>query len=147
MKFYYIWAKFYNFELKNIKKIDIRNKKYEPWKFNKNGKYSHWFYLVHSNIFGPYGPNRSIQSYLVYSVYLSSIRSNSILFIALRSYLVHSVHIGSIRSIFVLFCPLRSILSTLVHFSLFGSFSALWSYSFHFGSIWSILSTSVQFVH
>ena len=30
MKFYYIWAKLFSFELKNTKKINIRNQKYEP---------------------------------------------------------------------------------------------------------------------
>ena len=60
MKFYYIWAKLYSFELKNTKDIDIRNYKDEPQKCNKNEKYSkvsfgpHWFYLVHYVHFGPF---------------------------------------------------------------------------------------------
>ena len=67
MRFNYILAKLFSFELKNKNKINIRNYKYEPIKCNKNDKYS----KVLLN------PNRST---LVDSAGFGSIRSTLVLF-------------------------------------------------------------------
>ena len=72
MKFYYIWVKIFSFELKNKKKIDIRNKNMSP----KNA-------IKMINI---------QKSYLVHIGSIRSILSSSVPFGPIRSYLVHSVH-------------------------------------------------------
>ena len=89
-----------------------------------------WSTLVR---FGPYGPIRSIWSFLVHSV------------------LFNLVHIGLIQSTLFLFgplCLLWSILFTLVHLSPIRVIRSTWSYLVHFvhfGSIWSIILISVIF--
>ena len=139
MKFYYIWAKLFSFELKKkklkytleIRDIGLKN----AIKMINIQKY----YLVHIG---------SIQSNLFHLVLFS-------LFYPLKFYSVQfnrssrsysSVNFSSIQSVHIV-----SIWSTLV---LFGPFSLLWSYSMlfvYFGSIWSYFdphwSYSVHFVH
>ena len=139
MKFYYIWAKLFSFELKKkklkytleIRDIGLKN----AIKMINIQKY----YLVHIG---------SIQSNLFHLVLFS-------LFYLLKFYSVQfdrssqsysSVNFSSIQSVHIV-----SIWSTLV---LFGPFSLLWSYSMlfvYFGSIWSYFdphwSYSVHSVH
>ena len=142
MKFYYIWAKIFSFELKKKKKkklkdtLEIRDISLKnAIKMINIQKY----YLVHIG---------SIQSNLFHLVLFS-------LFYPLKFYSVQfdrssqsysSVNFSSIQSVHIV-----SIWSTLV---LFGPFSLLWSYSMHFvyfDSIWSYFdphwSYSVHSVH
>ena len=112
MKFYYILAKLFSFELKKKKNkkqkktkqnkeltLDIRNM--SPKNAIKMIKYSkvlfspHWFYSFHSILFGP----------------IWSILSTLVLFGLLWSYSVNSIHFDSICSYSVHIGPIHIILS------------------------------------
>ena len=133
MRFYYICAKLFSFELKNTKKnnkIDIRS-------------------------MSPKNAMKIINIQKSYSVYIGSIWSNLIQFsplCLLKLYSVHSVlfnphwlysvHIRPILSIsvlFGLFCPLSSYSIDSIYFG------SIWPYSVYIGPIWSILSTLIHF--
>ena len=117
----------------------------------KNIQKSHWAHI---------GSIWSILSSSVHTVLISlfgpiqSILSIKVLFSSILSYSVHVSPIWSIQSILALF---GLYLCYSVYFSpffllqsisvLFGPFGPLWSYSVHFYSIRSILSTLVQSVH
>ena len=94
MRFYYIWAKLFSFELKNTNKIDIKNMNPENAIkiINIQKSYSVlfsplWFYSVQ---IGP----------------IWSILSSSVLFSRHWSSLVHYGPIRSNMSTFYLICPL-----------------------------------------
>ena len=118
MRFYYIWANLFSFELKNAKKIRNMSPK-NTIKMINIQKY----YLVH---IGP------IWSTLVHSAYFGSIRS-------ILSYLVLVLFCRR-WSYSVLFVPTRF---TLVHSDLF---SPLWSYSVLLVPIWSYFVHSIHYV-
>ena len=137
MKFYYIWAKLFSFELKNTYKIYIRNMSPKnAIKIINIEKY----YSVHFVLFDPHW------FCLVYIGPIGSIRSTLILFYPFKSYSIHIGYIQSIQSTLALFGPywsysVHSINFGLIQSTLFTSvlFSWYWSYSVHYGPICSYL--------
>ena len=124
MKFYYIWAKLFSFELKNTYKIDIRNMspKNAIKMINIQKSYSVHFVLFNPHSFclvyvGPTGSISStliqlypIMSYLIHICYI-------IIFNPFSPPWLYLVHIGPIQSTLltsVLFSPLHSLLFYLV---------------------------------
>ena len=138
MRFYYIWAKLFSFELKNTNKIDIKNMNPENAIKIINIQKSYpvlfsplWFYSVQ---IGP----------------IWSILSSSVLFSRHWSSLVHYGPIRSNMSTLFLICPLAlfsphwSTLSYLVHFGLIRSYFV---HSVHFVPFSLFGSTSINSDH
>ena len=130
MRFYYIWAKLFSFELKNTNKIVIKNMNPENAIkiINIQKSYSVlfsplWFYSVQ---IGP----------------IWSILSSSVLFSRHWSSLVHYGPIRSNMSTLFLICPLALFQSTLVHLVLF---SPVRSYSVIFCPFGPLCSNCVHF--
>ena len=141
MKFYYILAKHFNFELKNTKKIktlEIRN-----MSLRNAIKMINIQKCCSIRI----GSIQSILSSLVLSGPFCPLKSNSahsVVFNPLWSNSVHLGHVGPIPSTLVLFSPFCLLWLYLV---LFGPFFPLWSTSIlfvTFGLLWLYLVHSVH---
>ena len=129
MKFYYIWAKLFNFEFKNTNKIEIKIWNMSPKNTIKMINIQK-FYSVHFGL---------IRSILFSSVHFGFIWSTLVLFSPFSPHWFYSIHFKSVRSTLVPFGPFCPLWSTLVLLEPFSPHRSSSVHSIHFDSIWSIL--------